>query len=647
MQFGKVISVSCMTNSISAGRQQALPVLIFALFAGTWFWHHPYQGIVHDATLYAVQALRYLHPESFAGDVFFLYGSQDDYTLFSPFFAGLIQLAGLGQAALLITLLGALLWCYAAWRFASRWPGASRWVYLFLLAVMPIKYGGHEIFKAAEPYAVPRLWADALVLLACALWLERNRAWAVALWVAAALMHPLMALAGLLFVVFLELRASVRWGLGIAAAVLGISMLALLGVSLFGRLFQVMDPVWFDLVYKRTSYYMFPTAWSLRDYNILIFHTVAILWAAWLTEDVRFRRILLAGCLTGLAGLMVAVVGGDWLHSVLVLQVQPWRTLWLMYVVGWGAVAWLVLELWRPARFAVLGLAAAWFLRESSGSAILLLAVLLYWQRANLRPGIVRLVEVLMAGAIVFYLVWSLWDLDTVYAAVYPDDELSAFETLLLWKEAFGKEDALLSLAGGLSASFLWRSKWRPARSVVLPIFVAVLAFFAVIDGWDRRSPGLVDLESGNVWGETPFNKYIPQGASVYWFDGAQPTWFLLGRPSYYSQQQTAGLVFSRQLAMEVYRRHLRVKPLGGHGAEFELLSGRQAFLRKLQKSRYVEPATLKGLKFACGDPGLDYVVLPKRYAHWRIASWLPPNFSEGAYLYACKDFRKTNDLND
>ena len=631
-----------MTNPISAGRQLALPVLIFALFAGMWFWHHPYRGILHDASLYTAQALKHLHPENFAGDVFFLYGSQDDYTLFSPFYAKLIQFAGLGRAAWLITLFGAVLWCYAAWRFVSRWPGASRWIYLFLLAVMPIKYGGHEILKAAEPYAVPRLWADALVLLACALWLERNRAWAVALWVGAALMHPLMALAGLLFVVFLEVRPSVRWGLGIAAGVLGVCTMALLNVSMFGRLFQAMDPVWFDLVYKRTSYYMFPTAWNLRDYNILIFHTVAILWAAWLTEDVRFRRILLAACLTGLAGLMVAVVGGDWLHSVLVLQVQPWRTLWLMYVVGWGAVAWLVLELWQPARFAVLGLAAAWFLRESSGSAILLLTVLLYWQRANLRPGIVRLAEVLLAGAIVFYVVWSVWDLDTVYAAVYPDDELSAFETLLVWRGALGKEDALLSLAGGLSAYFLWRSKWRPARSVVLPICVAVLAFFAVIDGWDRRSPELVDLESGNVWGATPFNEYIPQGASVYWLDGAQPTWFLLGRPSYYSQHQSAGLVFSRQLAMEVYRRYSRVRQLGGRGAEFELFSGREAFLRKLDKSVQIGAATLKGMRDACEDTELDYVVLPKRFSGWVTASWFSPYFPEGAYLYACERLRKS-----
>lgn len=106
-------------------------VLLFAAFLGLWLWHHPYTGIRHDAVLYTVQALNFLHPQNYAGDVYFLFGSQDDYTLFSPLYAALIALIGLGSAALLIAFFGALLWCYAAWRLAGYWSGAARWLFLF------------------------------------------------------------------------------------------------------------------------------------------------------------------------------------------------------------------------------------------------------------------------------------------------------------------------------------------------------------------------------------------------------------------------------------------------------------------------------------------------------------------------------------
>jgi hypothetical protein len=49
-----------------------------------WLLTHRYHGIHHDALFYAVQALAHAAPARFEHDLFFAFGSQDDYTLFTP-----------------------------------------------------------------------------------------------------------------------------------------------------------------------------------------------------------------------------------------------------------------------------------------------------------------------------------------------------------------------------------------------------------------------------------------------------------------------------------------------------------------------------------------------------------------------------------
>lgn len=617
-------------------RQRWTGGLLFAMFALLWFRYHPYMGIWHDGIFYAVQALHYLHPQNFTQDLFFLLGSQDDYTLFSPIYANLAKITGLAQAAKLITLFGMLLWCFAAWRISSYWPGASRWLFLFLLTVMPIRYAGNEILGAAEPFAVPRLWADSLALLACALWLERKPAVSMGLLFMGALMHPIMALAGGAFIFFYELRFTRRWVIGVAAVIFAVCLLALVNVPVFGRLFRVMDPVWYDLVYYRTNFFMFPSDWGLREYNVLIFHATALLWAGSLAEDTRLKRVFMAAFATGLAGWGMAIVGGEWLRSVLVLQVQAWRLLWLMYVLGWGAVAWLVPTLWRRARFAVLGLAAAWFLRDYSGSIILLMVVALYWKREKLGQSAVRWVEAALAAAIFSSLFWAAWDASISHIALVPEDELSAMETLLSWRDVINAENSLITLAMALFAYWIWQGEKRWA----IGIFFILLVFVAYGETWDIRNARSRNYEAS--FGEaTPFDKYIAKDATVYWLDGFQFTWFLLGRSSYFSRDQTAGLVFSRPLAIESYRRYLQIKPLGGAGARTRLEPPQDNGLPGSVESTEITPATFSAMRKACGDPRLDYVILNKRYPHWAIASWYAPYFPGGVHLYTCENLRK------
>ena len=79
-----------------------------ALVAGMvaiWVFSHPYRGILHDGILYLAQALLRTRPETFSRDLFFAYGSQDSYTLFSTPYAFFIGLLGIGGAAKSLLLL--------------------------------------------------------------------------------------------------------------------------------------------------------------------------------------------------------------------------------------------------------------------------------------------------------------------------------------------------------------------------------------------------------------------------------------------------------------------------------------------------------------------------------------------------------------
>lgn len=614
----------------------------FLLFAAIWLICHPYQGIAGDAILYTVQALRQLHPERYATDVFFLGVSQDDYTLFSPVYASLIDLLGLGRAAMGLSFFGALLWCYAVWRFSKLWPDArSRGLFLFLLAIMPVTFGGYGILSAAEPFPAPRVWANGLTLLACALWLEKKPYLAGLAWLAAMLLHPLMALAGFAFVLFHAFRPTRAWLFAILAGVSLSLLLAILQAPLFGRLFQVMNPEWFDLVYQRTSLFMFPTRWRFADDGAMAFHMTVLAWAAWGGRHERLGRVFAVAGLVGLSGWLLALVGADWLHSVLILQVQPWRLLWLSYVVGWGAAAYLVVRHWHTERPLVLAMALAWLSHQEGGVALLWLALLIWYWQDNLRPVHVRLVEgaLLLGLAAELFSAWgefmlSLQALDSVDKQVGWSRLYYGFRLSLPPRS----EPLVLLL---MAPVVIWM--WQKSRTVALGFFLPL--GLLLLSDWDSHldagkllRPETYPIQQEGFWGSSPFNSVVPLEAEIYWPEGLEMTWLGMGRSSYYSLHQSAGLVFSEEQAKVIYQRYLAMKPLGGRDQFFKLLTLEE---RLKQMGSAIPIGTLEGMKQACNaEPMLDYVVLANHYPAWVKASWYAPFLPGGAHLYSCSSFR-------
>jgi hypothetical protein len=157
-----------------------------------------------------------------------------------------------------------------------------------------------------------------------------------------------------------------------------------------------------------------------------------------------------------------------------------------------------------------------------------------------------------------------------------------------------------------------------------------------IIIAW--RLPGA--LRIGNAPGSTPakqdFSAWIeaiPATSTVFVTpnrDVGSFVWFTLLRPNYLTLNQSAGVVFSRDTALEVERRSEVLLPL--EDPDWKILSGgRKSPSRKL---------TLEILQRICTDPQLGFVISPEALGipsikHRQSGPWMDWN------LYDCAQVRQ------
>ena len=179
-------------------RQQTATALL--CLSAIWLLTHRYHGIHHDALFYAVHALAHGAPARFEQDLFFAFGSQDDYTLFTPAYAWLSRQIGLGRAAFALLVAAQCVWAVAAFQIARQWlHGSFLLAGLALLFALPRLYGYDPVFHYAESFLTARIWAESLVLIGVAATLKGRTGLALGAILVACLLHPIMALPGVLF----------------------------------------------------------------------------------------------------------------------------------------------------------------------------------------------------------------------------------------------------------------------------------------------------------------------------------------------------------------------------------------------------------------------------------------------------------------
>ena len=308
----------------------------------------PYMGITHDTRLYSVQVLNQVEDGSYADDLFFRYGSQDQYSLFSRLAAPLVRLLGLPTAFFLIYLFSKSLLFFGMIRLVQtlvphRVAGVLALVYG---AAVSMNYGGLHVLNVQEAFVTPRIPACALVLIGLDL-LLRGRPIASGLMILVALtLHPLMAFGG--FLIWAGLLLWTKLGVKtVVAALLGSCALAgvVLAVEPLGqRCFGTMDDVWRQSI-LHASPFNFPSEWSRNDWCYLAIQ-LAVLGIAigkYRSADAvkpRFLIVLLLVTLAGTAGSMLA----ERLPYALLLQGQPYRTLWILAFLHLAFAFWLCVE---------------------------------------------------------------------------------------------------------------------------------------------------------------------------------------------------------------------------------------------------------------------------------------------------------------
>lgn len=565
-------------------------VALYCAVAILWLATRRYLGVIQDARFYMVEALRSLHPTSFAGDLYFQFGSQGSFSLFPKLYLPLLPALGVGVTGLVLTVVGQALWVFALVCLTRTLVG-RRYQWLSIAVVIGMLNIYAPYFGYGEAFVTARLFAEALTMLALAL-LPRRALWSLALLGLSATIHPLMTLPGLAVAfVYLALRQPLWW----AAAAAGAGLAAALGhfgIAPFTNLYRTMDPAWFAVV-KVHSIQCLVTSWSLSSYAGIL---GALAWvvAALFTAGEQHRRFLAAILIVGVAGFACALLGGDILHNVFVIEVQPWRSLWLLQMVS---------RIYIPL---VLGAVLARTSIASFQTAVLLTVGLIFFASVN------RLVQ---------------------YANSAEFTSISLALTV----------GALVVL---LVQLVLVEPRYRRVAQAFTALGVAL--FFVALLQWDGRTAWTRFLESAAP-PPKDLATLLPPKASVYWEDSTEMLWLKLKRASYFSCDQGTGAVFYRDIAMTYRHRSDSFSPL--HVADFSQSEGCKGFgpVPKPQRNR-------AGLQKLCRrEPGLDYVILASPLEGIQARIWKAPTRLEDVrmtdgiyfalstdrfYTYSCSDVR-------
>jgi hypothetical protein len=557
--------MSRQPESIPAPHAEMPPLLLGLLLLLLWMITHSYSGLIHDAVLYSMQGLAHLHPDLYGNDIFLRYGSQDQYSVFAPLYAHAIGSLGLEHAAALVTLVSQGAFFLCAWILARQLSdrrGAAAAVCLLLL--FNGVYGAKGVFHVAEDFLTPRLGSEALVLAGIALALKNRPGPAALLCLAAALLHPLMAMPGFVFLFWMHVVAP-KPRLGIGLGILGLLTLIVVGLAAAGTRFQF-DPQWFGMITSRLSYLVLQ-AWSLSDWATALMPLTTLTVGAVVCTTPKARMFMLGTLLAGLCGLTLAAVGGDWLRLTIFIQGQPWRWMWFATVASTLALPLIGLRLWQmqlPGRLALALLVSSYLLHGEPAAIATMIAsalcAVLSARRAWTTPP--RAQRLLYFGLTGLVALCAMINVANVLLTMRVVEKLaSSPEFFSVPRMLARSEVSALVLAAALWFAIGWRAKssfWQIALLAVTGCAGLVLP--RVAPAWTQ-----LQYRADLFKAFAPWRASIPRGTEVLYLQEPLSIWVLLQRPSYLTGMQAASLVFSHQAAVAIQER---TTELAGYGAE-------------------------------------------------------------------------------
>lgn len=526
----------------------------FALLAvGLWIATHPYPGILGDASVYIGRALADLDPNGVGRDMMFVHDGQSRFSVFPLLLDHMVAALGTARTGLLLSMSAVALWAVTLAIFAGRYvPKSFVAIVVIFVAVLPNAYGAPQRFSFSEAIAVPRPFAEALVLLALASLAGGRMRTAFASLIAASLVHPLMALAGWgVFAIVLG-REDRRW----IAAFGGIALLviagALAGVPVLHRLVTTMDPQIKAFAVWRGPH-LFPTHWPIGFMGPMLAQAATLAIAASFFAG-RRRLILIAAILVGVGGIVAQAIFADQLSLLLVIQGQLWRAAWLTAALGAVALALCAREMWEngPRGHVTLALLAlSWLTADMPEVAgfMAVAAVAVYFAARRTTLPLTWNVAILLWGIAILVAA----GLNAHYFRGYaqfieriPADASHGIGYFWLRRYvAFPILGAVLLLA--------FSRKWP--RLAELGLVVAALCLCVIaIRSWDERDSFQKMLDSDRHPPEL-MQAIASRPGEILWVDGLGEAWYLAGRPQWASRQQGVSSIFSRELVTEWRKR--------------------------------------------------------------------------------------------
>ena len=527
-----------------------LPTLV-ALLA-FWIFCNPYSGIGNGSLIYSGRALADLDQAGVGRDIMFANDGQSAFTVFTFALRELAAFFGAADATMLMsaaaTIVSFLGFVVLARCSASR-PVAN--LAIVFAAALPAAYGGFQLFSYAETAATPRPFAEALVLCGLTALLLRRRALAGVLMVGAFLLHPIMALPGIVVLLAWLTLDDRRWILLILALLVAVLGAAWLGVSPYDRLLTIVDPEWRALLLARNPH-LFPTSWPSGWIGRVAARVATLLIGAGLARA-PLRRLFLLALVVGLFGLAFSFLLNERFTSLLLVQAQTWRMLWLTFAIANMAAAICAFDLWRRDGLAriVAGLVALSWIWADQDRLAVILAVTAVGCHYALEPGryvvsrlVLRLALSALAVVGIIGLAVTQISIHDVVASAPSDLQQEVRRTVALLDEytPLAILAAVLMIRG-------WPRLGR-ASAGVLSVCVLVVAMLH----WDQRSIANTFLDSGA--GAPDLRRTIAtRPGEVYWINGSREAWLWLGRPQWLATIQGAGIVFSRDLAIRYKQR--------------------------------------------------------------------------------------------
>jgi hypothetical protein len=535
------------------------PTVVLLVCAIAWFLAHPYHGIFHDARLYTLEALAHLEAASLARDVFLRLGSQDRFTIFGHLYAAAIQLLGTETAAAILTFASQIALSTGAWLLArSVMPSRLALYGLAVLVAIPGDYGAEGIFTCIEPFLTPRMAAEALTLGGLAAAFNQRVPLAWALMLAAALIHPLMACAGIAALVCTYVALPhPRVGLTLAVCVVATLLAAAFAMpaGILGRF----DADWLRLVQDRSPW-LFVLNWRADDWARAAVTIATLIIGSCTAIGAQARILCQASLLTMASGLLLTFIACDELHLVLATQLQPWRWQWLGTATAALLLPLIVRTCWRTdliGRTTVPLLCAAWIFAANEFAAVAALAAVgSVALRRRLKPREARLV---FGGACALLAIAMVWRIASNLE--FTDSHYIDFSIPVWLRRAMSfAHDGGAPMAALLLTSWLAHRNGGRNALLVLAIVATVAAAALLPYAWLQWN--IREFPQGRVAQFAPWRARIPPGSDVFWPELPIAAWMLLDRPSYLSALQSAGIVFSRATAFELQRRAIALSSI-------------------------------------------------------------------------------------